>query len=190
MSPTVTMYITQAIHGLTYGMLLFLVASGLTLIFGMMGVLNFAHASFFMLSAYLCYSIFTATGSYWMALLLAPAAVSILGILVERFLLRRIQRYGLGHLGELLLTFGLALLCLEGIKTIWGTESRVVPVPSALEVLVVLGTLEYPAYRLFVIAVAVVILLCWAQRYLSTLPLWRSGFRTRKRWYRDINSAA
>ena len=105
MSPTAVLYVSQAIHGLAYGMLLFLVASGLTLIFGMMGILNVAHASFYMLAGYFCYQILQMTGNFWLALLVAPVAAGIIGVLVERFLLRPVHKGG--HLAELLLTVGL-----------------------------------------------------------------------------------
>ncbi len=85
MTPTAVLYVAQAIHGLAYGMLLFLVASGLTLIFGMMGILNIAHASFAMLSAYFCYQVLLMTENYWIALLIAPVAAGICGVLAERF---------------------------------------------------------------------------------------------------------
>ena len=98
MSPVTVMYVSQAIHGLAYGMLLFLVASGLTMIFGMMGILNLAHASFFMLSGYFCYTIITVTGNFWMALLIAPVAAGLCGLLVERplFAVQEFLRDGRG----------------------------------------------------------------------------------------------
>jgi branched-chain amino acid transport system permease protein len=97
MDPVTAMYVAQGIHGLAYGMVLFLVASGLTLIFGMMGILNMAHASFFMLSAYFSYTVLHLTGNFWLALLIAPVATAALGVLVERFLLRKVHVYG--HIG-------------------------------------------------------------------------------------------
>jgi len=85
MSPTAVLYVSQAIHGLAYGMLLFLVASGLTMIFGMMGILNIAHASFFMLSGYFCYQIVQMTGNFWLALLIAPVVAGIFGCWLSAF---------------------------------------------------------------------------------------------------------
>ena len=102
MDPVTAMYVSQGMHGLAYGMILFLLASGLTLIFGMMGILNLAHATFFMLSAYLCYQVITWTGSFWLALLIAPIITGIIGVLLERFLLRKVHAFG--HIGELILT--------------------------------------------------------------------------------------
>lgn len=159
MSPVIQMYVAQGIHGLVYGMLLFLVASGLTLIFGMMGILNIAHASFFMLSAYLCVTVLNLTGNYWLSLLVAPLGVAILGILVERFMLRRAQASGMGHIADLLLTLGISLVLTEAVKLIWGTEGLQVTVPSALAGLVSIGGLEYPIYRLFIIALSLAVLL-------------------------------
>jgi branched-chain amino acid transport system permease protein len=156
MDPTTAMYVAQGIHGLAYGMVLFLVASGLTLIFGMMGILNLAHASFFMLAAYFCYQALTITGNFWLALLLAPVAAALLGILVERFLLRKVHAFG--HIGELILTIGVSLVILEGVKVFWGTESLPLRVPPILQGLVSIGGLDYPIYRLFVIGLALVVL--------------------------------
>jgi branched-chain amino acid transport system permease protein len=156
MDPTTAMYVAQGIHGLAYGMVLFLVASGLTLIFGMMGILNLAHASFFMLAAYFCYQALTMTGSFWLALLLAPVAAAVVGILVERFLLRKVHAFG--HIGELILTLGVALVILEGVKVSWGTESLPLRVPPILQGLISVGGLDYPIYRLFVIGLALVVL--------------------------------
>ncbi|MDI6754610.1 MAG: branched-chain amino acid ABC transporter permease [Thermodesulfobacteriota bacterium] len=156
MDPTTAMYVAQGIHGLAYGMVLFLVASGLTMIFGMMGILNLAHASFFMLSAYFCYQFLSITGNFWAALLLAPVATAFFGVLLERFLLRKIHAFG--HVGELILTVGVSLVILAGVKIFWGTESLPVKVPPILHGLVTIKGLDYPIYRLFVIGLALVVL--------------------------------
>lgn len=156
MDPITAMYVSQGIHGLAYGMVLFLVASGLTLIFGMMGILNLAHASFFMLSAYFSYTVLQLTGNFWLALLIAPVAAAAIGVLVERFLLRKIHAYG--HIGELILTLGVSLVILDGVKAFWGTENLPLPPPDILQGLVKFGGLEYPIYRLFVIGLALGVL--------------------------------
>ena len=117
MSPTTVLYIAQAIHGLAYGMLLFLVASGLTLIFGMMGILNIAHASFAMLAAYFSFQVFQISGNFWLALIIAPVVAGICGLMAERFLLRPVHKQG--HLAELLLTVGLMTVILEVVKFFW-----------------------------------------------------------------------
>jgi branched-chain amino acid transport system permease protein len=156
MDPTTAMYVAQGIHGLAYGMLLFLVASGLTMVFGMMGILNLAHASFFMLSAYFSYQVLRVTGSFWLALLVAPLAAAAVGIVCERLLLRKVHAFG--HIGELILTVGISLVIMEGVKVFWGTESLSIRVPPILEGRLGLGGLDYPVYRLFVIGLALVVL--------------------------------
>lgn len=156
MNPTLVLYVAQALHGLAYGMLLFLIASGLTLIFGMMGVLNIAHASFAMLAAYFCYSVMKITGNFWAALLFAPLIAGVVGVLTERFLLRPVHKHG--HLAELLITVGMMMVILELVKLFWGTESLVVKVPESLSGLVKIGGLVYPVYRFFVIGMSVAIL--------------------------------
>ena len=156
MSPTTAMYVAQGIHGLAYGMMVFLVASGLTLIFGMMGILKLAHAYFFMLAAYFSYTVLHVTGNFWLALLVAPVAAAIIGVLMERFLLRKVHAFG--HIGELILTIGVGLVILESVKAFWGTENLPLPVPEFLQGLVSMGGLDYPIYRLFIIAIAFVVL--------------------------------
>jgi branched-chain amino acid transport system permease protein len=156
MDPTTAMYIAQGIHGLAYGMVLFLVASGLTMIFGMMDILNLAHAAFFMLSAYFCYQFLTMTGNFWAALLLAPVATAFFGVLMERFLLRKIQAFGL--MSQLILTVGVSLVILAGVKIFWGTESLPVKIPPILSGLVMIAGMGYPIYRLFIIGMALAVL--------------------------------
>ena len=156
MDPITAMYVAQGIHGLAYGMVLFLIASGLNVIFGMMGVLNLAHASFFMLSAYLGFQFVSLTGNFWMALLLAPVATAICGVLMERFLLRRVHAFG--HMGELILTLGIAQIILAGVKSLWGSESLPLKMPPILEGQVAWAGLNYPIYRLFIIGLALVVM--------------------------------
>jgi len=156
MDPKTAMYVAQGIHGLAYGMILFLVASGLNIIFGMMGILNLAHAAFFMLSAYFSYQFLSMTGNFWVALLLAPVATAFFGILLERFLLRKM--HALGHMGELILTVGVSLVILAGVKIFWGTESLPIKIPPYLKGLVSIAGMNYPVYRLFVIGLALAVL--------------------------------
>jgi branched-chain amino acid transport system permease protein len=160
MDPKTAMYVAQGIHGLAYGMILFLVASGLTIIFGMMDILNLAHAAFFMLSAYFCYQFLTMTGSFWAALLLAPLATAFFGIILERFFLRKIHAYGL--MSQLVLTVGVALVILASVKIFWGTESLPVKIPPVLTGLIKFGGLDYPIYRLFIIGLSLVVLVIMA----------------------------
>lgn len=156
MDQTTAMYVAQGLHGLAYGMVLFLIAAGLNVIFGMMGVLNLAHASFFMLSAYLGFQFVSITGNFWLALLLAPPATAICGVLMERFLLTKVHAFG--HMGELILTLGVAQIILAAVKGIWGTESLPLKMPPILEGRVAFAGLDYPIYRLFIIGLALAIL--------------------------------
>ena len=156
MDPTTAMYVAQGIHGLAYGMVLFLIASGLNVIFGMMGVLNLAHASFFMLSAYFGFQFVHMTGNFWATLLLAPVATAVCGVLMERFLLRKVHAFG--HMGELILTVGVGLIVLAAVRSIWGSESLPLKMPPALEGQISLGGLNYPIYRLFIIGLALLVM--------------------------------
>ena len=110
-------FIISMLNGVSYGLLLFLLSSGLTLIFSMMGVLNFAHASFYMLGAYIGYSIAQLVG-FWPGLFVAPLVVGALGALFERLTLRKVHKFG--HVPELLVTFGLSYIILELVQLIWG----------------------------------------------------------------------
>lgn len=150
-----SVYVTQGLHGLVYGMLLFLVASGLTLVFGMMGILNIAHAAFYMLGAYVAYTTVQATGSFWLSLLVAPIVIGLLGAAVERWLLRRTHAFG--HAYELLLTFGLFFMISEGVRWIWGSNPLQVPIPAGLTGSVPFVGSQYPVYRLFILAASSVI---------------------------------
>ena len=140
-------------NGVLYGMLLFMLASGLTLIFSMMGVLNFAHASFFMLGAYFAYSISSFVG-FWPALVLAPIVVGVIGALVERYGLRPVHGYG--HVAELLFTFGIFYVIEEVVQMVWGRVDVPYEIPSELKFTLFtwLG-LDYSAYRVFQLVVSV-----------------------------------
>lgn len=140
------------INGLLYGMLLFMLASGLTLIFSLMGVLNFAHASFYMLGAYFAFQI-AAAGNFWIALLVAPLAVGLIGALVERYGLRVVHKHG--HVAELLFTFGLAYLIEEIVRMVWGRQPQPYRVPEILDFpLFTIGQVSFSAYRGFMFLVA------------------------------------
>ncbi|MFZ9296813.1 MAG: branched-chain amino acid ABC transporter permease [Hylemonella sp.] len=123
-------FLISMLNGLSYGLLLFLLSSGLTLIFSMMGVLNFAHASFYMLGAYLGYSISKLIG-FWPGLLLAPLLVGVLGGVFERLALRKVHKYG--HVPELLITFGLSYIVLELVQLIWGRTAVDFSPPAVLQ---------------------------------------------------------
>jgi branched-chain amino acid transport system permease protein len=122
-------FLISLLNGLSVGLLLFMLASGLTLIFSMMGVLNFAHASFYMLGAYAAFSIAQRFG-FWWGLLLAPLAVGLAGAAFERWVLRRVR--GFGHLPELLITFGLAFIVLETVQLVWGRQALEFKPPASL----------------------------------------------------------
>ena len=145
------------LNGVSYGLLLFMLSSGLTLIFSMMGVLNFAHASFYMLGAYVAYSV-TALVGFWWALLLAPLVVGLLGAGFEKYCLRRVHKFG--HVPELLITFGLSYILLELVQLVWGRSSVDYRVPPALDgpLFTIFGT-QFPMYRGFMMLVAVLMLI-------------------------------
>jgi branched-chain amino acid transport system permease protein len=119
------------LNGLSVGLLLFMLASGLTLIFSMMGVLNFAHASFYMLGAYAAYTITRVTGNFWVALVLAPLIVGLAGAAFERFALRRVHKFG--HVPELLITFGLSYIIYELVQLVWGRAAMDFRPPPSLQ---------------------------------------------------------
>ena len=117
------------LNGVSYGLLLFMLSSGLTLIFSMMGVLNFAHASFYMIGAYIAYSIAKVTG-FWPGLVIAPLVVFVIGALFERLCLRRVHKFG--HVPELLITFGLSFVIIELVLLVWGRTAVEFPPPEIL----------------------------------------------------------
>ena len=143
------------LHGLAYAGLLFLVSAGLTLVFGMMNVLNFAHAAMYMLGAYFSFTLLHATGQFWLCLFVCPLLLFIIGALVERFLLRRVHTYG--HLHELLLTFGLAYIITELVKLIWGNFPLAVNIGGFLGRTVEFFGMIYPIYRIFIFVCAVIV---------------------------------
>ncbi len=144
------------LNGLSYGLLLFMLSSGLTLIFSMMGVLNFAHASFYMVGAYVAYTTSQIVG-FWPALIVAPVVVGLMGAAFERFCLRRVHAFG--HVPELLITFGLSYVLLELVQLVWGRGSMDYRVPPELVgPLFTLGGTEFPKYRAFMMLIAVLML--------------------------------
>jgi branched-chain amino acid transport system permease protein len=158
--------VIQMLHGLAYGMLLFLVSSGLTLVFGMMSVLNLAHASFYMLGAYFSYQMLKWIGNFWVGLIVCPILVALLGILMERFLLRRVHAGG--HVQEFVLTAGIAFVVTEAVKWIWGTEPLPVPIPGLLSGSVDIMGNVYPVYRLFILFFSIVVLAFMAYILMKT----------------------
>jgi branched-subunit amino acid ABC-type transport system permease component len=152
-------FFAQALNGLAYGVLLFLLSVGLTLIFGMLDVVNLAHGSFYMLGAYAGLTLIGVTGSFWIALLLAPLVVGAIGALLERACLRPLYRRP--PLDQVLLTFGFIYLFEDLVKWIWGGRIRSIPPPDLFKGSVTVFGATIPSYRLFVIAfgLAVAVLL-------------------------------
>jgi branched-chain amino acid transport system permease protein len=146
---SLSLFALQLLNGVEYGLLLFLVASGLTLIFGVLGVLNFAHGSFYMLGAYLAYWLAARTGSLVAAVLVGLPVMVVVGWLVERLAISRL--YARDHLSQVLLTYGLVLLFNELQRAVFGNEVHGVPTPRALAWSLPLGELQsWPAYRAFI----------------------------------------
>lgn len=140
---------TTVIIGLSLGMLLFLLAAGLTIIFGMLGIINFAHGSFYALGAYLSWQVGQWTGSFWISLLLAPLVAATIGGLLESLLLRPL--YDRDHVMQFLMTFGFILLIEEFIRTVWGLDYKNVAGPPGFSGSVDLFGSQVGVYRLFVI---------------------------------------
>jgi branched-chain amino acid transport system permease protein len=146
-------FLVSLMNGVIYGLLLFMVSAGLTLIFGMMGVLNFAHASFYMLGAYFAYTLQDLIG-FWAAVVVSPVLVGLVGVVVERFFLRRVHQHGHAH--ELLLTFGLSFIVAESIKLFFGNFPVDYRIPAALDVSAFsIGGAQYPVYRLLMGGIAI-----------------------------------
>ena len=147
----------QVFTGLVLGMIFVLLAIGLSLIFGLMTVVNFAHGSFYMLGAYFGFFLLGFTKSFWAALFLAPLMVGCLGLLIERFLIRRL--YGRSPDDPLLLTFGLSLILIETVRLVWGKIGLTLSPPPLLSKAVNLGFMVFPTYRLFVLGATIVVLI-------------------------------
>jgi len=150
-------FVISLLNGVSYGLLLFMLSSGLTLIFSMMGVLNFAHTSFYMLGAYFAFSISSVIG-FWPALVIAPLIVFALGAAFERYCLRRVHKFG--HVPELLVTFGLSYLILEVVQLVWGRATVPYGLPEQLQgpLFSLYGT-QFPKSRSFVMLIAILMLL-------------------------------
>lgn len=151
----------QLFSGLALGAILIMVALGLSIIFGMLGIVNFAHGALFMVGAYAGLYVASLTGSFWWALLLAPILIGAFGMLIERFLIRPL--YGRSPDDPLLLTFGLGYVLVEAVRIIFGTEGIPFSTPAILRGVVDLGIGLFPIYRLFVVGVVItVLILLWA----------------------------
>jgi branched-chain amino acid transport system permease protein len=146
----------QVLNGVQYGVFLFLVTAGLTLVFGIMNLINLAHGSLFMAGAYVAALVVGATGSFALAFILAPAAIFALGWVIETIVLRRI--YGHEHIDQVLVTFGLMLFCNQAVVMLFGSESQPLDIPQALAFTVeIIPGSPYPAFRLAIIGVGLAI---------------------------------
>lgn len=145
-----TFFLEQIFNGLGYGFMLFLLAAGLTLVFGIMDTLNLAHGSLFMVGAYVAAAVHVQSGSFILAVLVAVLATVLLALLLEALLVRRL--YGRDHLAQVLATFGLVLIADDAVKFIWGPSPIMAPTPALLSGPVDLLGLPYPSYRLLILA--------------------------------------
>ena len=163
---TLSSFLAQTLNGLQYGLLLFLISSGLTLIFGVLGVINLAHGSLYMIGAYAAFVVARATGSLWIALPAALLGGVVLGSLLERFLFRYF--YKREHLDQVLLTFALILLFEEGRSLLVGNDFYSVAIPASLDFSIpIVEGFSYAAYRFVVIAVCLALaaaLFVWIER--------------------------
>ena len=149
-------FFIQVLNGVQYGLLLFLVASGLTLIFGIMGIINLAHGSFYMLGAYLAFSLTRSIGNFWVALAAGVLVAMLFGIVLEWLVMRFL--YQRDHLYQVLLTYGLILVFEEARSLVWGDDVHGVQVPAALDFSIPLtDTLSYQVYRLAMSAICLAI---------------------------------
>lgn len=155
-------FIAQFLSGLSTAMLLFLISSGLTLIFGVVNVLNFAHGSFYLLGTYFAYQLMQLFNNFWVGLLVGAVGAGIVGMVIEFLFLRRI--YGRAQEGafQLLMTFAFILILDDVVKFIWGTEYKTIPKPASLAGSLNIGTVTVPIYNIFIIIVGLlVVLFAW-----------------------------
>ncbi|PID15008.1 MULTISPECIES: branched-chain amino acid ABC transporter permease [unclassified Sporosarcina] len=145
-------FIINTLSGLTYGMLLFLMASGLSIVFGLMRVINLAHGSFYLLGSYIAYAFVHNGFNFWLALILATVIVMVLGLIIERLLISRIHG---NETAQILLTVGLIFVIGDITLWIWGGNFLSIPVPDLLSATIQVGESQFPAYRLFVILMGV-----------------------------------
>ncbi len=151
-----SLLVAGGLDAATYWSLAFMIAAGLTVVFGMLGFLNAAHTSFYMLAGYVAYTITSITGSFWAALVIAPIFVAVAGLVLERLLFRRL--YSAGHTAQLLLTIGLAYVIAEATKMIWGDSAFGIAPPQILAGRFTLFGATLPVYHLFIIAAAIILL--------------------------------
>jgi branched-chain amino acid transport system permease protein len=168
------LWATQILNGVSFGMLLFLLAAGLSLIYGLMRILNLAHGSYYLLGAYVGLSVVQVTQSFILAALAGTAAVMVLGVLMERFFLRRFPKQ---QLPQVLLTFGFLFIIADVALFIWGGNPQTLPKPELFSTSIWIGNIVFPSYRLLVIAVGVVVGLglWWLQEKTKLGSMIRAG---------------
>lgn len=157
MADALAPYVVYVLNGLAYGMLLFSLSVGLSLIFGLMDVMNLAHGSFYLLGAYIALSIAAHAGGYWLALLVAPLVLGLIGLLIAGGFLRLIA--GRGHLDQVLLTLGFAYVFADISRWIWGGDIFLVPAPAELATSISILGRAFPLFRLFVIGIGLILAL-------------------------------
>ncbi len=157
-----TFWLVQTLNGISFGMLLFLLAAGLSLIFGLMKILNLTHGSFYLLGGYLGLLVLHRTGSFVLAVLAASLAIAVVGVVIERFFLRR---FHLQELPQVLVTFGFLFIFSDLTTLVWGGNPQAMPKPEMFASSLQLGSFFYPSYRLFIIGFGLVVaaLLWWLQ---------------------------
>ena len=151
----VATFLAQLLNGVGNGMVYFLIAVGLTVIFGIMDFVNFAHGAFYLFGAYFVFAGLQWVSSFWLALVLAPLIVGLAAFALERLVLQ--HAYGLEHTYQIILTLGVSLIATEAVIILWGASPQNVPVPDLLSGRLDLGVIEYPNYRIFVIVLAAIL---------------------------------
>lgn len=149
-------WILQSLNGISLGMLLFILSAGLSLIFGLMGIVNLAHGSFYLLAAYFGLSISRWTNNFFLALVLAPVGLALIGIFIERFLLKRVQNQ---DLPQVLLTFGLIFVLDDIMLVVWGPVPTLVKNPALFSGSIEIGAIVFPAYRMLIFIVGLLLAL-------------------------------
>ncbi len=168
--PSMSLFMSQVFNGLALGVLLALIATGLTIIYGTLGVINFAHGALFVVGAYAGFSLFVATNSFVVSLIGAALVAMVVGLIMERGLIQRF--YNRPHEDQILVTFGISIVLVEIVRGIYGGVGQRVPLPTWGEGVVNMGFMTYPLYRLEIMAIAAsVLFVCWYVLYKTRLGL-------------------
>ncbi|NYT76319.1 branched-chain amino acid ABC transporter permease [Alcaligenaceae bacterium] len=168
--PSLGLFMSQIFNGLALGVLLALIAAGLTIIYGTLGVINFAHGALFVVGAYAGFSVYTASGSFLLSIAGGAVAAMLVGLIMERGLIKRFYHRPVED--QILVTFGVSIVIVEIIRAIFGGVGQRVPVPTWGEGVVDLGFVVYPLYRIQILGIAAAALgLCWLVLYRTRLGL-------------------